>query len=643
MLRPGKRQAAAAGLTIVVGLATVGWIAAQQIRSPARVAADTAPPPASNITVPVVRRTLSTDVVVRGTVRYGAPQPVVLATSHLKQAAGKQGASDIVTRPPRKGANLSQGRVAMSVDGRPVFMLRGRIPMHRDLGPGDDGPDVRQLERSLADLGFAPGPVDGRYDDATQAAVSAFYLSRGWDPFGPTDTQLEQLRTARATAAAARDAHLQAINAIQQAQRTPTAAEAAQARIDAVVARDAVDTSRLAVQAAEAKLATARAAAARAPAARNVAIANARRDQAVADADVATKQAALDAAIDDERLARLRINEVPLESPPSDREAASAAARQATAKVAQARADLAAATATADAARAGAPAAVQQAGDDAAQAARDVTSAEDELRRARLGIRTAESQARLAGMRARLMARPTDTAAMHDIAAAAAAEERRTNAEVARLAKEGGVQVPANEVVFLPGYPLRVDAVKAKRGDTVAGRVMDVTGATLAIDSSLSVSDRQLVHRGDRVVIEDQDLGITTRGTVREVADTPGTTPPGINRVDPSRYYLGITPQSGPSSLVGSSVKLTIAVKSSRGRVLAVPVSTLSVGGDGSSRVQIQRGRQTRLVKVVPGLAAQGLVEVRAAGGAELRPGDLVVVGSRAQGAALPQPVGGGP
>jgi hypothetical protein len=231
---------------------------------------------------------------------------------------------------------------------------------------------------------------------------------------------------------------------------------------------------------------------------------------------------------------------------------------------------------------------------------------------------------------------------MHDIARAAADEERRANAEVARLANQGGVQVPANEVVFVPSFPLRVDAVKAKRGDTVTGRVMDVTGATLAIDSSLSVSDRKLVHRGDRVIIEDQDLGITTRGRVREVANTPGTTPPGINRVDPSRYYLGITPQSGPSSLVGSSVKLTIAVKSSRGRVLTVPVSTLSVGGDGSSRVQIQRGGRTELVKVIPGLAAQGLVEVRPAGGARLLPGDLVVVGSRTQSGALPPPAAGG-
>ena len=86
-----------------------GGSAARQIRSPAQVAADTAPPRAAAITVPVKRRPLSTQVIVRGTVRYGAPQPVVLATSGVKGAATKQTSSDIVTQAPVKGAKLKNG------------------------------------------------------------------------------------------------------------------------------------------------------------------------------------------------------------------------------------------------------------------------------------------------------------------------------------------------------------------------------------------------------------------------------------------------------------------------------------------------------------------------------------------------------
>jgi hypothetical protein len=80
---------------------------------------------------------------------------------------------------------------------------------------------------------------------------------------------------------------------------------------------------------------------------------------------------------------------------------------------------------------------------------------------------------------------------------------------------------------------------------------------------------------------------------------------------------------------VGASVKLTIAVKSTQQAVLVVPVTALSVGADGSSRLQVERpGGRMEYVTVEPGLAAQGLVEVRPIDG-ELKLGDLVVVGDR--------------
>jgi len=254
-----------------------------------------------------------------------------------------------------------------------------------------------------------------------------------------------------------------------------------------------------------------------------------------------------------------------------------------------------------------------------------VRSAADELRRAGQAVRTARLQARLARERVRLLSKPTDTRAMRAIAVAAAQEERRTRAEVQRLASGNRVQVPANEVLFFPTLPLRIDAVKAKRGSAVSGAVMSVTNSRLAIDSSLTVSDAKLVHAGDPVAIEDQDLGIKLHGTVGRVADTPGT-----NHVDPSRFYLAVTPQgTGSVSLVGASVKLTVAVKSTKGAVLTVPVSALSLGGNGNARVQVSRQRRTSFVQVVPGLAANGVAEVRPIVKGQLAPGDLVVVGTR--------------
>ncbi len=613
-----SKRTAVLVFAVLIGLALVGWAAARQIRSPAQIAADTAPPKPSAITVPVVRRTLSTEVIVRGTVRYGDPQAVVLGVSKLKQASGTN-SSDIVTRPPRRGLRLAAGHVAMTVDGRPVFVLPGAIPMHRDLRPGDHGPDVRQLERALKKLGFNPGAIDGHYDSATAGAVSAFYLHRGWDPFGATDTQLDQLRTAESAAATARDAYLQTVNTLVQTHPT----DVNQARNDAVTARDALNTAVLAVSSAKEKLDTARSAASTAGGAVATALATSRRDRATADADVNGKRAAFKAALDDQEIARTKLGEVPRDAPASDQIAAGAAMRQAQDAVKRTQAELNASIATAQSVRADAKAAVTKARSDAAQARRDVHAAAVELRRARLGVSTARQQARITRQKVLLLTSRADEGTLRAISDSARREARRTQAVVDHLSRQAGVQVPANELLFFRSLPVRVDTVKAKRGSAVTGPVMKVTNSRLAVDSSLDVSDAKLVRAGDPVAIEEQDLGVRARGRVSQVADAPGT-----NRVDPSRFYFAVVPEVGFPQLVGTSVKLTISVKSTKGKVLAVPPSALSIGGDGNSRLQVLRGGRTVTVTVVPGLAAEGLVEVKPERGQELRAGDLVIVGS---------------
>ncbi|HYF25574.1 MAG TPA: peptidoglycan-binding domain-containing protein [Baekduia sp.] len=607
----------------LIGLAVVGWVAAGQIKSPARVAAETAPPPASPITVPVARRALSTEVIVRGTVRYGAPQPVALATSKLKQG------SDLVTRAPRSRARLRPGATVMEVDGRPVFVMAGDVPMHRDLRPGDKGPDVHQLEAGLAALGFTPGDVDGTFDKATETAVTAFYLSRGRDPFGPTDADQEALRSAEASAASARDAWLQAVHAVEQGARPVAPGEVTQARLDAVTARDAYHTAALGVAAARARVAAAKALAGSTKPAEALAVANQRREQALADAEVANKRHALTQAIDEEKLARMRRDEVSTEAPPSEREAANQAVRQAAENVQRAKAELDAAVAAAEAVRAGAGNVAQKGREEATNAARDVRLAEAELRRALQAVATTRTSARLAALKATQLAKPGDTRTLRRIADSAGQEARRTAREVDRLLARSGVSVPADELLFLPSLPLRVDAVKARRGDVLNGAVMDVTSSRLVIDSSLSVSDAKLVRPGNRVAIGEDELGVRSSGVVSQVADRPGT-----RGADATRFHFSVSPTAPLMGLVGASVKLTIAVTSTDGEVLAVPASALSVGGDGTSRVQVRRGGRTEIVPVVPGLAAQGLVEVRPAGAASLREGDLVIVGSGRRAAA---------
>jgi peptidoglycan hydrolase-like protein with peptidoglycan-binding domain len=619
-----RRRTVTVGLAAAVLLAAAAWMAGRQIRSPAQVAAETAPPQPSAITVPVERRELSSQVIVRGTVRYGSPQSVALAASELKQAAGD---ADIVTGLPRRGARVGDGGALMSVSSRPVFVFAGAQPSHRDLGPGSRGPDVEQLEAGLARAGFAPGPVDGRYDGATGAAVAAFYESEGWEPFGPTAVQLDSLRTANASAAAARDLHLQARLAIKQAASGGvTPGEVAQAEIDVESARSRVDSAALGLRTARITAADARQAALRTTGV-TLARSGARRDNRLALAEEGRAQAALNKAGDAYAEAQRAFLEAPPGTLPGERAALEAAIRAASDDVQVAQLDLDAAGSARDATRAAGRDAVQLALAERRRAVAASRTAAAKTVRAGQALRTARTQVGLAERRAEVLRRPGDTALQRLLAESAAREAGETEADAARIASRIGIQVPANEVLFFPTLPLRVDTLIARRGDSGAGNVMTVSNSRLAIDSSLSLNDAELVRQGADVTIEEPDLGVRASGTVSQVADRPGT-----HKVDPTRVYLEVAPATAPVQLVGASVKLTIAVRSTRGEVLAVPVTALSVGADGSSRIQREAaGAGTKFVRVEPGLAAHGLVEVRPVEGS-LSDGDLVVVGSRGPG-----------
>jgi hypothetical protein len=165
------------------------WFAGERIVSPAEAAARTAPPAPSPILVPIEKRVLSSEIITRGTARFGAPQPVALAPSSLKtNVAG------LITTLPSPNTQFKEGEVLFTASGRPVMALQGRTPAYRDLVPGAIGADVLQLEQALKRLGFDPGDVDTKYDEKTSDAVAAWYQAKGYEPFGPTPEQQAKVR-----------------------------------------------------------------------------------------------------------------------------------------------------------------------------------------------------------------------------------------------------------------------------------------------------------------------------------------------------------------------------------------------------------------------------------------------------------------
>ena len=170
-----RRIVLAAVAAVAILSAGVGWYAGQQIQSPAEVAAAADAPPASLITVPVEERELSTSVVIRGQVEFDDAADLAVSPS--------AGGSSIITAISKEsGDELDEGDSPFAVAGRPTFVLEGELPVFRPLGPGVEGPDVRQLEEALARLGYDTGTVDEVYDNATEGAVAAFYRGRGLLP-----------------------------------------------------------------------------------------------------------------------------------------------------------------------------------------------------------------------------------------------------------------------------------------------------------------------------------------------------------------------------------------------------------------------------------------------------------------------------
>lgn len=163
-------------LLLGAGAAT-GWFVAQRTISPEQAAAAAAPPEPSTITASVERRELSEQIVFEGTV-------VVEGEFSINAGAVAGVDTRVITAVHvSEGQRVDDGQVIATVSARPLIVAVGEFPMYRPLNRGLDGPDVEVLQRFLVRRGvLAADGVDGDFGRATEAAVSAFYASIGFDP-----------------------------------------------------------------------------------------------------------------------------------------------------------------------------------------------------------------------------------------------------------------------------------------------------------------------------------------------------------------------------------------------------------------------------------------------------------------------------
>ena len=570
-------------LLIVLAVAALGvvggWVASSRIESPAELAARAAPPVASPIFVPVEERVLSSNVVTRGTARLGLPQPISIVPSILKPGSG------LLATLPLPNTQFEEGDIILTASGRPLFIIQGKLPVYRDLSPGISGEDVRQLEEGLERLGFSPGPIDGIYDEQTDAAVAEWYQSKGWEPFGPTRQQQSSVRTLTQDWADARKRKMAAASA-------------------ATVATFAVESARATAErnkrAAEAELTAKKAEWQRLMEAQDKS-----NPQAVETARVTAEYNNKAAAAEVEaQIASRALIVLDPRQPESARKAANARLELARAAAQKAQLD--------------GKVAVQAAERDAKLAAEQLKLVTEQLELAEAAVKSIALEGEMAVRSAVDALKITEFDAK-----LAAARANQLAADLTRAKSKLGVQVPADEIVFIPALPVRVKEITARVGGPATGNVMSVTDNLLVIDSSLPLDSAPLVKPGMPVDISEQALGVKATGIVDMVASAPGT-----HGVDGYHIYFKVRVDKTTTRLQGYSLRLTIPVKSSGRAVTAVPTSALSLAVDGTSRVQIKNNDALEYVVVEPGLSADGYVEVTPVNGS-LTSGQLVVVGRK--------------
>ncbi|MEU6790994.1 peptidoglycan-binding protein [Nonomuraea wenchangensis] len=567
-----------AGVVVIAG---AGWAVGARLRSPADEAARRAAPAASLVTAAVERRKLVSTVVLSGMLEYGSPLPVALAG-----VVGGGAELQRATRAPRKG-RLREGAVLMEVNGRPVFALRGAVPMHRTIAPGGKGDDVRQLQRALRRLGYR-APASGVFDRATIAAVTRMYAKKGYEAQQPTLTErqtYESLRKAVRTARESLATEQQALDRGRDVLPLKVRLDNAEKDLKAARAALAEAESGGPAPADEADLAAAEAAVRAA-------------QEHLLEAEQALRQAIAQPAPDPVTSPTVGVTATP--QPATPRPTATVDTSLLELKVANARADLAAA---------------RQARDLALRKAEE--AGRTRLAELRKAVRTAK-EAVVTAEQALRQARQLSPARMK--VAGARADVAAAEEMLAEYARTYGVSIPPGEVVFLPKLPARVQKVAAKPGRPVEGEVATVTSSAFAVTGSVEAAEAELLRPGMKATVE-LDSGRTYPARLSAVGEQAGR-PGGEEPPEGSQAVL-LTPSGRAGLRAGVAVTVRVTVGATEEPVLVVPVAAVITSADGRARVRVEYATdRTRDVEVRTGLTADGNVEV----GGALKEGERVVV-----------------
>lgn len=175
---PGRKSywiRALLGTAAAVALVIATLLIAPALKSPDQAAADAQPPAMMPVTAKLENRVLAENLVVRGVIDTGA-------SINLLPSAATVSATPVITATPlAAGASVVPGTVLAEANGRPILAMNWPFPAYRDILKSDHGPDVGQLQTTLARLGYASS-ANSVFDRVTQSGLAQLYKDRGYTP-----------------------------------------------------------------------------------------------------------------------------------------------------------------------------------------------------------------------------------------------------------------------------------------------------------------------------------------------------------------------------------------------------------------------------------------------------------------------------
>jgi len=506
------------------------------------------------------------------------------------------GGGGMVTKLPEAGAVVEVGQVLMEAVGRPVFLLRGDVPLWRQVQPDTVGPDVAAVRGALADLGIDAGVAgETTFDAALSKAIGELYERAGYDPPAALTGQDETRIEAETAVETAKTALNEAEKAVSTARVTlGLARHPPVTRVEKITANQAVasaqralkKTTKTGVDAAAVKLAE-----------EALAVAVAARVAFYAPPDTTAQQDGVDAATTDLAKAKATLDALtdPDERKPAQLEVDAAASALAQAQLALNRAR-------------------NPAIDEAARLGVEngVIDAQRTLATARKGdggaaYKEAKAALKLAKIQLQELSQPKDATA--EKAAVADAKETVATAR-ATLTKAEEVlalkdlnTVSSKDVLMVPAGTIRVDQVLAKIGQEATTAVIKWTATTLYAQADVTDAQRNWINTGRDAVIELRD-GSQVSGKVAEITEPHRD--PTTQETTPARVRIEIEDQAALQAVGPSGVTISF-VEGEAADTLVVPVTALTALAEGGYAVTLTDGTR---IGVELGLVADARAQI---------------------------------